>query len=397
MLVPRQVVSLFCMTLILALPATLFAEPLGEALEKIQTQAELEQYIAASTNASLQQTLREASPAILKAIAERPHVAAVMRTIESAPGKFEKVNITPEALKKFTNAELPLFDSLKLIDLSIPNAGPHAHRKVDPYDAAFFEHVSHISALESLVIIATKANDEWITPLGKLTHLKTLRFINNGKLTDAGLEKLAGLRQLESFGFIGTGMQGHAFAKFEGWSKINRMSYRGSSIDDQGLQLLCQRFPNLENLILAHAKFTDAGAEHLAQLTKLKGLEIGTRNAKPQCLQHIAKLPLEYLQIGDGLDTPEGIALIKAMPTLRRLTLTNATPLSDADLKVVAGMTQLEHLELGKLPITEERLSLIKEFAFLKSMRLVPPNGTYPPEMQAKLQACLPKVDLKLQ
>jgi hypothetical protein len=75
----------------------------------------------------------------------------------------------------------------------------------------------------------------------------------------------------------------------------------------------------LESLSLAHAKFTDAGAPHLAKLTRLKNLEVGTRNASPKCLEHLAKLPLESLQLGDGLDAPEGIALVKAIPTLRRL------------------------------------------------------------------------------
>ncbi len=145
---------------------------------------------------------------------------------------------------------------------------------------------------------------------------------------------------------------------------------------------------------LAHAKFTDAGAVHLAKLGKLKGLEIGTRNAMPSCLQHIATLRLEYLQLGDGLDTPEGIALIKDIPTLRRLTLTNARALTDADLKLVAGIMQLEHLELGGIDLPDERLTPLKDFAFLKSMRLVP-GKPFTPESQAKIKQLLPKTELQ--
>ena len=112
--------------------------------------------------------------------------------------------------------DVSLFDTLKLVDLAMPNAGPHDHRKVDPYDAAFFGHLGHIQTLESLNIIATKLSDEWIAPLGKLTNLKTLRFTNNGKLTDVGMAHLAGLKNLEQFSFVGTGMKGHAYAKCEG-------------------------------------------------------------------------------------------------------------------------------------------------------------------------------------
>ena len=224
--------------------------------------------------------------------------------------------------------------------------------------------------------------------------MKSLRFTNNGKLSDIGLEHLAGLKNLEQFSFVGTGMQGHAYSKFAGWTRLVRVSHRGSSIDDEGLQQLCEHLPNLESISLAHAKFTDVGAMYLTKLSKLKRLEIGTRNATPSCLQHVAKLPLEYLQLGDGLDTPEGLSLIKDMPTLRSLTLTNAKALTDADLKLVSGMTQLEHLELGGIIIPEERLALLKDFAFLKSMRLVP-SAPFTLETQAKIKQLLPKTGLQ--
>ena len=193
----------------------------------------------------------------------------------------------------------------------MPNAGPHDVRTSDPYDAAFFAHLGHITTLESLNIISTKFNDDWMDSIAGLTNLKALRFTNNGKLTDAGLEKLAPMKNMETFGFVGTAMLGHAFAKFEGWTHLTKCSFRGSSIDDEGLQQLCAHFPNLESISLAHAKFTDAGAPALAKLTKLKGFEIGTPNATPACLRNLAALPLDYLQLGEGFASPESLANIR--------------------------------------------------------------------------------------
>jgi hypothetical protein len=308
-----------------------------------------------------------------------PHVEAVIRAVEGAKGKVEKTEDGK---------------SLKLVDLAVPGAGPHDHRKVDPYDAAFFEHLSYITTLESLNVIATKFNDAWMPNIGKLTRLKTLRFTNNGKLSDAGMAQLAGLKDLEQFSFVGTQITGRAYAKFEGFTKLARVSHRGSSIDDEGLMQLCDHLPNLENLSLAHAKFTDAAAPNLAKLTKLKGLELGTSNATSQTLKHIAKLPLEYLQLGEGFDSPESIPFIKDLSTLRRLTFTNAKPLTDADLKVIAGMKQLEQLELGKIELSDARLAFFKDFAFLKSMRLVPVKEPFTPDTETKLKALLPKTTL---
>lgn len=322
------------------------------------------------------------SSLVVSAFALDPHVEAVIRAVEGAKGKVER---TEDGR------------SLKLVDLAVPGAGPHDHRKEDPYDAAFFEHLGHIQTLESLSVISTKANDEWIAPIGKLTNLKVLKFTNNGALTDAGMEKLAGLKNLEQFSFVGTKMTGRAYAKFDGFTKLARVSHRGSSIDDEGIQQLCEHLPNLESISLAHAKFTDAGAGHLAKLTKLKGLELGTRNATPACLKNLGGLPLEYLQLGDGLDAPEGIAAIKAIRTLKRVTLTNCTKLDDAGLKLAGDLKQLEQLELGGLELPDERLAQLQQFAFLKELKLIRRPQSYPPETQAKIKALLPKVDVKFQ
>ena len=366
------------------------------APHNVEARAGFDALIAASKDPALKRAVQDHSPQIEAATELRRHVEAVLGAIALSPGKVEFINTTPESLKKAVGMELPLFDTLRLVDLGMPNAGPHDHRKVDPYDAAFFEHLGQIPTLESLNIIATKLSDDWIAPLGKLTNLKTLRFTNNGKLTDAGLEKLAGLKNLEVFSFVGTGMKGHTYASFEGWSKLTRCSHRGSSIDDEGLSQLCAHLPNLESLSLAHAKFTDAGAPHLAKLTRLKSLEVGTRNASPKCLEHLAKLPLESLQLGDGLDAPEGIALVKAIPTLRRLTLTNAKPLTDADLALTASLSQLEHLELSGIDLSDERLPVLKNFAFLKSMRLVAPaSNPFGEERQRTIKGLLPKTELQ--
>ena len=310
------------------------------------------------------------------------HAEAVVRIVAAAKGKVE---LTADG------------QGVKLLDLAVPGAGPHDHRKDDPYDAAFFEHVGHLSTLESLNIISTKFNDDWMPPLAKLTNLKVLRFTNNGKLTDAGMAHLAGLTKLENFSFVGTQMTGKSYARFDGFTKLTRVSHRGSLIDDEGLRQLCDHLPNLESLSLAHAKFTDVGAPHLAKLTKLKGLEVGASKATPQALKHIAKLPLEYLQLGEGFESGAAIAFIKDIATLRRLTLTNAQGITDTDLQGLAGLTQLTHLEIGKMPLPDERIPALKPFAFLKSIRLVPAKAPFTPEQQAKIQAMLPqtKIDFK--
>ena len=314
------------------------------------------------------------------ALALDPHVEAVIRTVEGVKGKIER---TEDG------------QSLKLVDLAVPNAGPHDHRKEDPYDAAFFEHLGHITTLESLNVISTKANDEWIKPLGKLSNLKILRFTNNGKLTDAGMETFAGLTNLETFSFVGTQITGKAYAQCTGWTKVTRVSHRGSQINDEGLKELCEHLPNLESISLAHAKFTDAGAVHLAKLAKLKGIELGTHHATPAALKHLIHLPLASIQLGEGFHSAEAFTTVKAIPTLRSLSVTDGSQLTDADLSLIAGIGQLESLSMDKLPLPEERIPVLSAFSHLKTLSLALRPQGYPDETQAKVKALLPKVEVK--
>ena len=60
-------------------------------------------------------------------------------------------------------------------------------------------------------------------------------------------------------------------------------------------------------------------------------------------------------------------------------------------------MKQLDHLELGNLEIPDERVVVLREFAFLKSMRLVRRPQAYDAELQAKLKTVLPHTTLSFE
>ena len=377
---------------LMLVPLLLAADPLAG----VQNRSHLDKLIAATTDAGKKQALRDHAEAIVVAVARKPHVDAVVATLEKANGTFEKSNTMPEALKTAIGAST-IFDGLRSINLADSKLGIKAKREVDPFDKAFYERVGELAGLEELVVVHTAAENAWLAPLGKLTSLKILRFVNQAKLNDEGLAHLAGLRQIERFGYIGTAMTGEAFENFKGWTNLKSTSHRGSRMSDAGLIALVEAFPNLESLVLAHGQFSDTAVEHLAKLTKLTGLEIGSPKAKPACLKHIAGLPLAYLQLGDGLDASEGIAIIKEIKTLKRLTLTNVKNATDDDLKSVTAMKHLEHVELSNLPMTESQLKLMKEFAFLKSMRVIKSGEPYPEATRTALKALLPDVALKFE
>jgi hypothetical protein len=398
-------------------------------LSKITSRADLDAVIATTTDAALKQALSNHADAIIAAAQRHPHVAAVIRTIEKAPGTFTKINTTPEALKKASGGDLPLFDTLTQIDTRIAGGKAHDHRKEneDPYNAAFIEHFGHILSLESVKLEAAGIQDSWVAPLLKLKNLKNLSVSGFGRLgdaslaqfqrltecpdlthlelayfgaaTDAGWEQLAGLKHLEFFSPRGARFPGHCFAKFEGWTKLKNINFHSNGLDDEGLGYVCENFPNLEFIKLWHSQLiTDASAEHLKKLKNLKGMEISCSKATAALVKHLGQLPMEYVALEYGVNTPasDAIATVKSIPTLRRLKLA-AVPLSDADLAALAGATQLEELSVGLDDLPDERLPQLQAFSFLKSLRLAPAKKPFSPETQAKIQALLPKTKLEFQ
>jgi hypothetical protein len=128
-----------------------------------------------------------------------------------------------------------------------------------------------------------------------------------------------------------------------------------------------------------------------------KDMVVATPSFMLTCLMHFFALPLEDLQTGDGLDTSAGIAIIPQMKKLKKLVLARAKNITPADLQLVTGMKHLSHVEFGDFEISPERLPLLQEFAFLKSMRIVRNNPPNSDEMRNKLKEILPGVAIKFE
>ncbi len=143
-------------------------------------------------------------------------------------------------------------------------------------------------------------------------------------------------------------------------------------------------------------ELTDAAAEHFKKLKHLTGIEISCAKATAGLMKHLRELPMEYVALEYGVCSPaaEAIATVKAIPTLRKLSL-DAKAFTDADLTAVAGVTQIKELSLSNLELPDTRLSQFQAFAHLKTLTLVRYGKGYPVETQAKVKALLPKVDVK--
>ena len=75
-------------------------------LSKLSSRAELDALIASSGDVALKVALSDHEDDILAAAKRHPHVKAVIHTIESAPGSYEKINTTPASLKRSEMARI---------------------------------------------------------------------------------------------------------------------------------------------------------------------------------------------------------------------------------------------------------------------------------------------------
>lgn len=416
----------FLLTLLLAFVTALNAA--AQDLSKINSRADLDAVIAATMNAGLKQALQDNAAAILAAAEMHPHVEAVIRAIETAPGTFTKVNTTPGPLQKAAGGDSAIFDTLTMVNTGILNGHAHANRdkKTDPYDAAFIEHLGQISSLENLSIVVTTFDESSLDSILKLNRLKSLRIEKRyddgpgdtalaklsqlatfpdlkslslhyfSKATDAGLGQLAGLKNLESFS-LRANVPGHAFATFEGWTSLKSIAFHGNGIDDEGLGYICERFPNLGSLNLIHARvLTDASAVHLPKLAKLNRIIVNGPKMTAAWHGNLGSLPLESLSVSQGNSSPaaEAIAGARSIPSLRKFAM-DGHAFTDADLTAVASLPQIKELSLSNLKLSDARLPHLQAFAHLKTLTLVRYGAGYPAATQSAIKQVLPNVDVR--
>ena len=159
----------------------------------------------------------------------------------------------------------------------------------------------------------------------ELRHLDGTVFlsIDGTQVTDAGLEHLHGLPNLESLQISGLR------ANFVG---VNPHDFE---ITGSGLVHL-NDLPNLKNLNLSQTAIADSELKHLEGLTSLEKLTLADTRITGDGLRHLGQLSaLQWLDLGKSQAT-------------------------DAGLAGLAGLTRLNYLFLDDTQITDERVAKLE-------------------------------------
>ena len=279
------------------------------------------------------------------------------------------------------------------------------------------QRISQLENLTKLWVQKSDVTDDGLASVGKMKRLTNVSFFKCPKITDKGVEHLAGLTDLEYL-FLDNddGLTTHALSQLRPLTKLTRLEIDAIQVIDNDHLACLADFKSLECLSVDSSRLDDTGAAHLAAVASLSALTIsGTlitdagldRFVNLQRLESLglgrtaisdaglAKLRpltrLKSLGLGETAISDGGMSVLEAFSNLTQLDLSN-TPVTDEGIKHIAGLRQLEMVELEKTQITDEGLNYLTGLSKLQFLNL---GGTaVTPEGAGKLKAAIPDVNI---
>ena len=180
-------------------------------------------------------------------------------------------------------------------------------------DTAIKELKPH-ATLETLFLDNTQITDNGLAHLVELTNLQNL-VLSSTRITDAGLIHLKGLINLKYLTLYDTQVTDVGLAALKDL-ELATLSIPSAATTDLGLKNYLASLKPPSQLYLDKWRITDAGLEHLKELTTLQNLVLSSTRITDAGLIHLKGLPnLKYLDLGGTQATGMGVAeLQKALP-----------------------------------------------------------------------------------
>jgi Leucine-rich repeat (LRR) protein len=207
--------------------------------------------------------------------------------------------------------------------------------------------------------------------LGNLPRLQRLALRRVSGVSDAGLDALASLGQLEVLALVEMDISGKALAKLGRLDRLRSLDVRkceGLKADDYRL---------------------------LPALKSLRELKICGPSTTDQAMEAVAAMPaLESLVLEDSPVTADGLQRLAAVgglaARLRSLTFTRCYGVTDDTLRIVAAMPRLQSLSIRKCPVTGDFLTRWADVPAekLPQLRALVVNGAF---LSDKAFAVLPR------
>lgn len=245
---------------------------------------------------------------------------------------------------------------------------------------AHMVYLKHFPETTSLTITSEAVTDaglKHLKHLNKIKHLRISAGLTVSSVSDSGLVHMKPLTELESL-YLG-----------------------GCIITDEGLTEVAG-LTNLRSLdLFSCRRITDDGFAELATLAYLEDLSVQSTGISGEGLQHLTACEnLTTLDVGYNPITSSGMIQIGQLTQLKKLTLTHAwlprrtDAFADSDLQSLAGLTNLETLNLRLNNITDAGLTHLHGLKNLRSLS-IPRNKEVTSAGIEELERALPECSIK--
>lgn len=162
--------------------------------------------------------------------------------------------------------------------------------------------------------------------------------------------------------------------RLAGLSQLRELHLGANSLEDADLAVL-KSLPALEKLEMggSKARYTDAGLEHLKELTHLNWLSVAGTKVGDVGVRHLAGLVnLNFLALSQSRITDATLPIVAGLPQLSSVHL-QANPLTDSGMEQLATSKSLTKISLFHTKITDSGL---KHFERMSQLRYLDVNNT---------------------
>jgi len=186
-------------------------------------------------------------------------------------------------------------------------------------------------------ITAIDFRASWVTDadLRKLSQLPALAILNLSltRVTDQGMQELRNLSGVVDLDLrFAEYVTDEGVAAIKNWKKLNRLVLHGTKVSDTSLDHIAG-ISTLETLDLGSVMLTDVGLERLAVLPNLKALSIGGNELGDAGLQALRQMPgLTFLDLSGRQGTDSNVWSVN---------------MSDVGLEAIVTLSQLRELRFG--------------------------------------------------
>jgi len=255
-------------------------------------------------------------------------------------------------LNQATDDDLPHIENLASLE--------YLYLDVSQITDAGLAHLQGAKELQELDLRLTPVTGAGLVHLKKLTKLRRLG-LSCPNITDAGLTGLKGLPQLEELDLSGTKITDAGLAIITDLPQLRELNLNGTHITDAGLECL-KGFTQLRKLDISRTNVTDAGLVHLKGLIELRWLRLGGGGRSGRMgpngrIEWTDNSELnKKMGYGNMRITDAGLKHLAALTQLERLDLFCAH-ITDAGLESLKRLTRLQRLNLGATDVTSEGLT----------------------------------------